>query len=339
MEFRAKEIKEEAKKDYEKTWLETAKLLKRTGRGMFWPKVYGKSHPVIETELKFRKVFLNLGFEETILPTIVPEEEVYKQYGPEAPLILDRVFYLGGLNRQELGISKEEETQIFDIVPGFTDFERLSQLLRDYKKGLVEADDFVEEMVKRLGIKENEATQIISQVFPEFKQLKPVSTNLTLRSHMTAAWFPALANLQRKGKLPFKLFSIGSRIRREQKQDEHHLYVSTSASIVVMNKDITLEDGFDLTKKIMKEFGFNKVQIVPKKTTSKYYAPGMDLEVFVNFNGQDLEIANLGFYSPVSLANYKIWYPVLNLGFGVERMAMILTGKKDIRDLVYGEVA
>ena len=301
--------------------------------------VKGRVHPVIETETKFRNVFLDLGFDETILPTIIPEQEVYKQYGPEAPLILDRVFYLGGVNRQELGISKEKESQILEIIPEFSNFDSLSQLFRDYKKGLVEADDFVEEMVERLKIHETQATQIINSAFPEFRKLKPVSSKLTLRSHMTAAWFPALSKLQRQRKLPIKLFSIGSRIRREQKQDERHLFVSTSASIAVMTKEISLEDGFELTKKILSEFGFNKVKIIPKKTTSKYYAPGMDLEVFVKFQGKDLEIANLGFYSPVSLANYKIWYPVLNLGFGVERMAMILSGSKDIRRLVYGEVA
>lgn len=138
--------------------------------------------------------------------------------------------------------------------------------------------------------------------------------------------------------MPIKLFSIGKRYRKEQKQDANHLYESTSASIVVMAEDITLEDGKDLTKKIIADLGFKKVKIIQKKTTSKYYAPGMDLEVFVDFQGKDLEIANLGFYSPVSLAKYKIWYPVLNLGFGVERIAMILKGVDDIRKLIYPEI-
>jgi O-phosphoseryl-tRNA synthetase len=155
---------------------------------------------------------------------------------------------------------------------------------------------------------------------------------------MTAAWFPLLAKMQRTHRLPLKLFSIGKRYRREQKQDIHHLYESTSASIVVMAEDITLEDGKDLTRKILKDLGFKKSRITPKKTTSKYYAPGMDLEVYINFENRELEVANLGFYSPVSLAKYKIWYPVLNLGFGVERIAMILKRVNDIRKLVYPEL-
>jgi len=339
MEFRAKKIKSQAKKDFEKTWQETARLLPRKGRGIIWKKAKGKKHPVVNTILKFRKTFLSFGFEERILPAIVPSSEVYRQYGPEAPLILDRVYYLAGLTRQELGLPNKKKKKIKNIAPNFKKFEKLKKLLRDYKKGRVEADDFIESMVKRLKINESQATEIIDKVFPEFKQLIPEPTNLTLRSHMTASWFPLLSKLQRQRRLPLKLFSIGSRFRREQRQDADHLFESTSASIVVMDKNITLEDGIILTKKILKELGFSKVKVIPKKTTSKYYAPGMDLEVFARFNNQEFEIANLGFYSPVALANYKIWYPVLNLGFGVERVAMILTGGKDIRSLVYGEVA
>ena len=335
MQFHAKTIKEQAKKDFEKTWLETANLLTKSGRAMRWEKYPGEKHPLHELNSVFRKIFLSYGFAETELISIIPEQEIYKQYGPEAPLILDRVFYLAGLSRKELGISEEKKVQIKKIIPDFDNFDVVKKLFRDYKKGEIEGDDFIEEMVKRLKIKESEASQIIQNVFPELRSLEKIPTNLTLRSHMTASWFPLLSATQKISKLPIKLFSIGKRYRKEQKQDANHLFESTSASIVIMAENITLEDGKDLTKKIIQDLGFKKVKIIPKKTTSKYYAPGMDLEVFVDFQGKDLEIANLGFYSPVALSKYKIWYPVLNLGFGVERTAMILENEKDIRKLVY----
>ncbi|MFC1790364.1 hypothetical protein ACFLZP_02690 [Patescibacteria group bacterium] len=337
MEFRAKKIKKQAEQDFEKAWLETAKLLKVSGRAMYWAKTTGKKHPLHSLDSLFREIFLSYGFDEIELPSIVAEQEVYKQYGPEAPLILDRVFYLAGLPRKELGISDEKKDLIKKIAPGFDKFDELKRIFRDYKKGKIEGDDFVEELVRRLGIEEYKATRIIQKVFPEFRNLEKIPTNLTLRSHMTASWFPLLSKMQRNRKLPLKLFSIGKRYRREQKQDAHHLYESTSASIVVMSPKITLEDGKELTRKILRDLGFGKSKIVQKKTTSKYYAPGMDLEVFINFKGREIEIANLGFYSPVSLSKYKIWYPVLNLGFGVERVAMILKGIDDIRKLVYPE--
>jgi O-phosphoseryl-tRNA synthetase len=338
MQFNAKNIKEQAEVDFEKTWLDTAKLLKTDGRVVNWDKSEGKKHPLQDQNIAFRNIFLSYGFSEVELPSIVREEDVYKQYGPEAPLILDRVFYLAGLPRMELGISEEKKNQIRQIIPNFEKFDKLGKIFRDYKKGEIEGDSFIEELVKQLEIEDHEASQMIYEVFPEFRNLEKIATNLTLRSHMTASWFEVLSKMQRTSKLPLKLFSIGKRYRREQKLDSSHLYESTSASIVVMADDITLEDGKDLTVKILNDLGFKTSKIVSKKTTSKYYAPGMDLEVYAKCFGKELEVANLGFYSPVTLAKYKIWYPVLNLGFGVERIAMILGGVEDIRKLVYPEM-
>ncbi|MEW6095688.1 MAG: O-phosphoserine--tRNA ligase [bacterium] len=337
MEYNIKEIKEKAKKDFEGTWLETANLIDLKGRKMLWEeKTRGKEHPVISLNLKFREVFLKLGLDEIINPSIIEEGEVYRQYGPEAPVILDRIFYLAGLPRPDIGVSKRKIEEIKKIIPGFKKEKTLEEVFRAFKKGIIESDDLIEELVKYLDIKEEKATLIIDKVFPEFKELKPTSTKLTLRSHMTAAWFSYLANVQ--DKIPVKLFSIGSRFRREQRLDPHHLYESTSASIVIMNDELTLDDGVEFTKKVLFELGFGKPEFIKKKVTSKYYTPGTEYEVYSQIGEQKIEVANIGFYSPVALANYDIKYPVFNLGFGVERLAMLAEGASDIRALVYGEV-
>lgn len=337
MEYNIKDIKEKAKKDFERTWLETAKLVELKGRKMFFDKkVQGQVHPIISLNLKFREVFLKLGLDEVINTSIIEEGEVYRQYGPEAPVILDRIFYLAGLPRPDIGISHRKIEEIKKVIPAFKKEKTLEEVFRSFKKGIIEGDNLIEELVKSLEIKEEEASLIIDQVFPEFKALKPISTKLTLRSHMTAAWFSYLTNVQHR--IPVKFFSIGSRFRREQRLDPHHLYESTSASIVIMNDEITLEDGMELTNNILDELGFGKPEFVKKKVTSKYYTPGTEYEVYSQINGQQIEIANIGFYSPVALANYNIRYPVFNLGFGVERLAMLKEGISDIRTLVYGEV-
>jgi O-phosphoseryl-tRNA synthetase len=85
----------------------------------------------------------------------------------------------------------------------------------------------------------------------------------------------------------------------------------------------------------MEKYGFTDVKFETKKATSKYYAPGQEQEVFINHRGNWLEIADIGMYSPVSLANFGIKYPVFNAGFGIERLAMIIHGMDDIRKLVY----
>lgn len=295
----------------------------------------GKEHPLAALNQRFREIFLDLGLDEVINPAIVEDTHVYKQYGPEAPLILDRVFYLAGLDRADIGLSKSKEQKLLEIVPDFNRWERLKSLMRDYKEAIIEADDFFEEFAVQLMITGEQAAEIFDKVFPEFKDLKPMPTNKTLRSHMTSNWFPVLGNVGSRLPLPVRLFSVGSRFRREQRQDPTHLFESTSASVVVMDKGLIMDDGKKLTRQILKKLGFEKTKFVKKKVASRYYDPETDTEVFIKYKGQDIEVGNLGFYAPASCARYGIDLPVFNIGFGVERLAMMLSGGDDIRALVY----
>ncbi len=298
---------------------------------------YGKSHPVCELSMKFRMVFLELGLDEIINPMIVDEEDVYLQYGPEAPLILDRVYFLAGLDRAEIGLSKERIIRIKEIIPEFEAVDNLKKFLRQYKEGEIEADDFVDGLAKTLKIDELSAIRLVDEVFNELKGLRPIPMKKTLRSHMTALWYKTLANLEDKDPLPIRLFSIGPRFRREQRQDASHLFESTSASVVIMDDKFTLDDGKKLTEEILRKLGFSGAEFKLKAVTSNYYAPDTDTEIYINWNNQLIEIANLGFYSQASLANYRITHPVFNIGFGVERMALLLSGETDIRTLVYSQ--
>ena len=295
----------------------------------------GREHPVATLCQTFRETFLDLGIDETINPAIVEDQHIYKQYGPEAPLILDRVFYLAGLDRADIGLGKAKEDKILEIVPDFNRFDDLRALMRSYKEAQIEADDFLEEMALQLKLSGDHAAEILDKVFPEFKELKPAPTNKTLRSHMTSNWFPVLANVRHRLPLPVRLFSVGSRFRREQRQDPTHLFESTSASVVVMDENLTLDDGKNLTRDILKKLGFKKSSFVKKKVASRYYDPETDTEVFIKYKGQNIEVGNLGFYAPESLARYGIDLPVFNIGFGVERIAMMQSGADDLRALVY----
>jgi len=295
----------------------------------------GREHPVAAMNQKFREVFLELGLDEMINPAIVDDIHVYKQYGPEAPLILDRVFYLAGLERADIGLSKAKLEAIRKIAPDFSREDELQSLFREYKEAQIEADDFLEEMALRLKLPGSAAAEILDTVFPEFKELKPVPTHRTLRSHMTSNWFPVLQSVRGKRPLPVKLFSVGSRFRREQRQDPTHLFESTSASVVVMDRNLSMDDGRKLVADILNKMGFRKCTFTKKKIASRYYDPETDTEVFVKYQGQMLEVGNLGFYAPASLAKYDIDLPVFNIGFGTERMAMILTSAKDLRALVF----
>lgn len=330
------EIKRLAGEDFERTWLSTAKLLPRKTKISLEGK--GKSHPVRDMIQRSREILLALGFDEVENKSILPTQDVYKEYGPEAPVILDRVFFLSKLPRPDIGLSDEKITQVEEIIGQF-DREVLKKFLRAFKRGEIEGDDFVEELTKRLGIDEVKATLLLEKVFLEFRDLKPATTNQTLRSHMSATWYHTLAALQDKHPFPVALFAVGPRYRNEQREDHAHLRVHHSASIVIMDPEMSLEAGREITHTILKKYGFEAVRFEAKLATSKYYAPGQEEEVFARHKGKWFEIADIGMYSPISLANFGIKYPVFNAGFGVERLVMVLNKIRDIRELAYPQFA
>ncbi|MCG7853073.1 MAG: O-phosphoserine--tRNA ligase, partial [Methanosarcinaceae archaeon] len=82
---------------------------------------------------------------------------------------------------------------------------------------------------------------------------------------------------------------------------------------------------------------------------SKYYVPDTQIEVFAyhpklvgsntKYSDGWIEVATFGIYSPIALAQYNIPYPVMNLGLGVERLAMILHDATDVRALTYPQIS
>jgi len=238
------------------------------------------------------------------------------------------------LPRPDIGLSARRIAQLKKIAEEI-DIERLQTILRNYKKGEIESDNLIEELIAGLGITDYQATELLDKVFPEMKELQPVPSSKTLRSHMTATWFHTLAALQDKASFPVALFSVGPRYRNEQREDARHLRVHHSASIVVMDPEMSLDAGRVATRDIMQQYGFSDIKFETKIATSKYYAPGQEQEIFVNYKGTWLEIADIGMYSPVAQANFDIKYPVFNAGFGIERLGMLIYEIDDVRKLAY----
>jgi O-phosphoseryl-tRNA synthetase len=334
--FDTGEIKGKAKDNFTDAWIATAKLIP-TGTQISLAR-NGKPHLVRELIQRSRQILLNLGFDEVENLTLLPDGDVVKQYGPEARVILDRAFYLAELPRPDIGLGAKRVAEIKKIAEGI-DIDKLQAILRDYKKGKIEADNLIEELIAGLGITDYQATELLDKVFPEIKELQPVPSNKTLRSHMTATWFHTLAALQYKASFPVALFSVGPRYRNEQREDAHHLRVHHSASVVVMDPEMSLDAGRAIARDIMEQYGFPDVKFETKTATSKYYAPGQEQEVFIKHKGAWLEIADIGMYSPVALANFEIRYPVFNAGFGIERLGMLIYEIDDMRILAYPQFA
>ncbi len=332
--WNSKEIAERARKDFEKTWLETKALIPEKTEAKY-PAAAGRPHVLFQTVQKLREAYLKLGFEEVVNPIFIEDKEIRRQFGSEAAAVLDRCYYLGGLPRPDVGLSDEKIKKIEKLGIGVKK-ESLQELLHKYKKGEFDGDDLIYKIADVLNINDVLATKIINEVFPEFRALEPESSRLTLRSHMTSGWFLTLERLIGRKPFPIKLFSVDRCFRREQAEDATHLRTHHSASCVVVDEEVSVEDGKAVAKALLGSFGFEKFKFKLDEKRSKYYAPDTQTEVYgYSANSGWVELATFGIYSPVALSRYKIEFPVMNLGLGVERLVMVLHGYKDVREMAY----
>ncbi|MCL2862629.1 MAG: O-phosphoserine--tRNA ligase [Methanimicrococcus sp.] len=350
MRFDPADVRLGKNENFEKTWLESGCYIRKTTLEESYPRMkpsFGKPHPVYETIQKLREAYMRMGFAEYMNPLIVEERDIYKQFGDEAPAVLDRCFYLAGLPRPNVGISDDRIRKIKEIIEGISDdgIEIIRKVLHAYKKGTIEGDDLVSELAKQLGVTDVYVTELIDKVFPEFKELKPEGTTKTLRSHMTSGWFITLCELLERNEPPFSLFSIDRCFRREQQEDASRLMTYYSASCVIMDENVTLDHGKAVAEGLLSQFGFEKFMFRADEKRSKYYAPDTQIEVYAyhpKLDGSNtkysdgwIEVATFGIYATPALSEYNIPMPVMNLGLGVERLAMILYDAKDMRSMTY----
>jgi O-phosphoseryl-tRNA synthetase len=342
MRFDPEEYRRKAREHFEEAWYAGPRVLTPPVSRNRYPRlVYrqAREHPVYAMVQRLRETYLSLGFDETCNPIIVEEQEVYRQFGPEARAVLDRVFYLGGLERPNQGIGRAE----LDGIAGITgkqvtagEEERLRELLQTYKKSAIDGDDLIHATSEVLGIDDGMTVEIYDQVFSAFRELVPRSSRSTLRSHMTSGWFMTLGEIWEKRPLPLRLFSIDRCFRREQEEGPTRLMSYHSASCVIAGEDITIDEGKAVSRALLSAFGYTDFRFMPDEKRSKYYMPGTQTEVYARHPVHDwVEVATFGLYSPSALGEYGIGVPVMNLGLGVERLAMIAYGADDVRKLTF----
>ncbi len=342
MKFDADEYKKLARADFEQAWHQGPQVLTLPGRerqypGFMYPRA--EPHPIFATIQKLRETYLMMGFHEAENPIIIEEKEVYKQFGPEAMAVLDRVFYLGGLPRPNVGIGKEQLKKIETII-GTTISDATEGVLREtlhaYKKSEIDGDELTHELSTVLKTDDAKVIDILDQVFPEFRELRPESSRQTLRSHMTSGWFQTLGSIWERYERPIKLFSIDRCFRREQAEDAQRLMSYHSASCIIADEDVTLDDGKAISHSLLSAFGYTDFSFRPDEKRSKYYMPDTQTEVYARHPVHGwVEVATFGLYSPSALAEYGVGVPVMNLGLGVERLAMIAYQADDVRILCH----
>ncbi|MDD1720301.1 MAG: O-phosphoserine--tRNA ligase [Methanoregulaceae archaeon] len=340
MRFDAEEARKRSREDFEKAWHEGPSVISPPPGNATYPRLKYKrshSHPIFSTIQNLREVYLSLGFDEAENPIMVEEQEVYRQFGPEASAVLDRVFYLGGLPRPNQGIGATELSGIAEITgrpvtPG--EEEQLRALLQDYKKAKIDGDELTFAASQVLHIDDGMTVEIFDRVFTDFRKLEPQSSRTTLRSHMTSGWFLTLGAIWNKRPLPIRLFSVDRCFRREQEEGPTRLMSYHSASCIIAGEDVTIEDGKAVSEALLSAFGYTDFRFQPDEKRSKYYMPDSQTEVYARHPVHEwVEVATFGMYSPSALGEYGIGIPVMNLGLGVERLAMIAHNANDLRQL------
>lgn len=340
-----KKIIKLSKKDFEKAWTESKNLVKKPHPDNEYPRLkynIGKSHVLYDTISELREAYLRLGFSETVNPLFIDKNDVYKQFGPEAPAVLDRCFYLAGLPRPDIGIGMDKIQAIKELNDNVNDnhINNIQEVFRRYKKGDLDGDDLTLEVANALEVNNEKGLAILEKVFPEIRELTPVASNTTLRSHMTSGWFISLEKMVKENNMPIKMFSIDRCFRREQKEDSSHLMTYHSASCVIVDDEVSLDTGKAISEALLQYFGFSKFKFIPDEKKSKYYIPETQTEVYGYHPKLDewVEIATFGLYSPIALSKYGVDKEVMNLGLGVERIAMVLNQIEDVRELVYPQL-
>jgi O-phosphoseryl-tRNA synthetase len=365
MRFNPEDWKKKTHENFEKAWHEGPSVLTPQGSEGKYPFLAYKraqAHPVFATINRLRETYLSLGFDEAENPVIIDEKDIYRQFGPEAMAVLDRVFYLGGLPRPNVGIARKQLDEINEILQSHRSplthhdsipvgqnlppepyqmmtketEERLRETLHAYKKSEIDGDELTIELAKVLGVDDALVVHILEAVFPEFQALVPESSRSTLRSHMTSGWFMTLGAIWEHTPMPIRLFSVDRCFRREQAEGPTRLMTYHSASCIVAGEDITNEEGKAVSMALLSAFGYTDFRFQPDEKRSKYYMPDSQTEVYARHPEHGwVEVATFGMYSPSALAEYGIGIPVMNLGLGVERLAMIAYNANDVRQLCF----
>ncbi|MEW6070088.1 MAG: phenylalanine--tRNA ligase subunit alpha [Candidatus Thermoplasmatota archaeon] len=154
---------------------------------------------------------------------------------------------------------------------------------------------------------------------------------IVLRTHTTVNTIKYLAEHSKEEHI--KVFSIGRNFRREA-IDATHLPEFTQIEGICMEKNATLGMLLGILKEFYSRLGFENIAFRPS------YFPFTEpsLEVIIEFEGKLLEMGGAGIFRPEVTKTFGVKYPVLAWGLGLERLAMLKLGLKDIRKLYWSDL-
>jgi len=160
-----------------------------------------------------------------------------------------------------------------------------------------------------------------------------IAKKTVLRTHTTATTIRRLAQFyENNDKAPVKVFCI-DRVFRNEKVDKSHLAEFMQVEGIVIDENVNLCDLIGLLTEFYRKMGFEK--IITRPGFFPYTEPSMEVAVYYDKLDEWLEFGGSGIFRPEVTYPWGIKNPtrVLAWGQGLERIAMLYYGRKDIRDL------
>ncbi len=163
-----------------------------------------------------------------------------------------------------------------------------------------------------------------------YKFSKKEGERALLRTHTTVNTIRYLYN---NPKPPSKVFSIG-RVFRKENIDSTHLPEFYQIEGIIHEEGSNFRQLIAILKEFYKRIGFEKIRFRPGYFP--YTEPSMEVEVF--WNDKWMELGGSGIFRPEVTEPIGVKNPVLAWGLGLERLAMLKFGLKDIRDLYISDL-
>ena len=159
---------------------------------------------------------------------------------------------------------------------------------------------------------------------------REVAQQALLRTHTTVG---TIRYLSEHSEPPIRVFSVGRVFRREA-LDATHLPEFTQVEGIIVEPEANFGMLIGVLKEFYRRMGFPDVRVRP--AYFPYTEPSMEVEV--KFGDNWLELGGSGIFRPEVTAPFGIDCPVLAWGLGLERLAMLRLGIKDIRMLYQSDL-
>ncbi len=163
-----------------------------------------------------------------------------------------------------------------------------------------------------------------------YKFSKEESERVLLRTHTTVN---TIRFLYEHPKPPCKVFSLG-RVFRKENIDTTHLPEFYQIEGIIHEQGANFKQLIGVLKEFYKRMGFEKIRFRPGYFP--YTEPSMEIDVF--YNNKWMELGGSGIFRPEVTEPIGVKNPVLAWGLGLERLAMLKFGLRDIRKLYISDL-